>query len=195
MELSEQIKSLQTLKVCRRKVRVWEPYMRKYNCDVVAEIGVCKGNNFELFVAHNPTIAIAVDSWINDGVVSRNDRGYSQNELDVQYTNFISKYADKPSVKVYREYSFDAVKRFPDEYFDIVYIDAEHTYGGCLRDIKDWYPKVKRGSVLVGDDYMVATLPWTKIKFGVVEAVQTFIKENNLNFFELPRHGWGIVRI
>ena len=168
--------------------------MRKYNCNVICEIGVCQGVNFELMIKHNPRLAVAIDSWINDGVISRNDVAFSQAELDEQYQTFKNEVADKPFVKIYREYSFNAVRHFKDNYFDFIYIDADHTYNACLKDIEDWYPKVKGGRFLLGDDYRVATLR-TGVKFGVIEAVKTFTQKNNLSFFELPRYGWGMIKV
>lgn len=168
--------------------------MRKYNCDVICEIGVCRGGNFKEMIKHNPRVAVAVDSWVNDGVISRNDVAFSQEELDRQYIDFKKDMADKSFVKIYREYSFDAVRYFKDDYFDFVFIDADHTYHACLRDIEDWYPKVKKGKFLLGDDYRVATLR-TGVEFGVIEAVKTFTQRNNLSFFELPRYGWGIIKV
>ena len=51
------------------------------------------------------------------------------------------------------EDSVEAAKDFEDESVDFVFIDADHTYEGCLRDITAWYPKVKYGGVIAGHDY------------------------------------------
>src|SRR3989344_3706575 len=130
------VKDLQALEI-RNKKRIWEPFMRKYNCDVICEIGVCQGISFREMIKHNPRVAIAIDSWKNDGIISRNYVAFSQEELDKQYIDFKNDMADKPFVKVYREYSFDAVRHFKDDYFDFIYIDADHTYDACLKDIED----------------------------------------------------------
>lgn len=183
-----------------RKVRrikkhyTWEPFMRKYNCSIICEVGVCRGDNFREMIKHIPKVAVAIDSWIDDGVVSRNDGGYSQEELNKQYDDFKKSMSNKPFVQIYRQYSFDAVKKFPDNYFDVVYIDADHSYEGCLRDIKDWYPKVKAGRFLLGDDYRIYEGKRSGVTFGVIEAVNAFTQKNNLNFFELPHYGWGIIK-
>ena len=142
--------------------------MRKYGLNVICEIGGQVGENFADFIRHNPTLAVAVDSWIDDGVISRNDGGYSQKVLNQQYEYFKNMVSDKPFVKIYREYSFDAVKHFEDNYFDLVYIDADHTYEGCLRDITDWYPKVKKSGFLLGDDYRIYRAKHTGVRFGVM---------------------------
>lgn len=193
MDINQVIEDLQKVR-WKRKHYVWEPFMRKYNCNIICEIGVCRGNNFREMIKHNPKVAVAVDSWVDDGAVSRNDGGYSQEELNKQYEDFKKSMSDKPFVKIYREYSFDAVKNFEGNYFDLVYIDADHSYKGCLRDINDWYPKVLKGRFLLGDDYRIYEGKRPGVSFGVIEAVNTFAKKNNLEFFELRNFGWGIIK-
>jgi predicted O-methyltransferase YrrM len=126
-------------------------------------------------------------------MISRNDRGFSQRELDREYEHFIKKMSDKTYVKTYREYSSDAVKHFEDNFFDLIYIDADHTYKGCLQDIIEWYPKVKNGGLLLGDDYKVYQSK-TGVDFGVIEAVNRFAKDNNLNVLKVNPDGWGFVK-
>ena len=191
--MESKIKDLQELGF-HGKYRLWESYLRKYDCNIVAELGICEGKNFGTIIKSEPTLAIAIDVWKRDGTPSRNDRDFTQEQLDEQYAHMKDVEVIYPFVKVYREYTFEAVKHFPDEYFDFVYIDADHTYESVLRDIRDWYPKVKKGGTLVGDDYRVLTVPWTNTKFGVIEAVNQFTKEMNLTFFQLPNYGWGIIK-
>lgn len=192
-KIPEAIKDLQGLEIIRKKRR-WKPFMEKYDCKVICELGVFEGENFNLMIEHKPDIAISIDSWINDGTISRNDLGESQEILNKRYWNFTNQMAEKPFVRIYRGYTFEAVKLFPDEYFDLIYIDADHTYKGCLKDIKDWYPKVKRGKFLIGDDYRIASSPRIGVKFGVIKAVTQFAKANSLKVHELPRYGWAIIK-
>lgn len=195
-DANEELKNdLQAIRVHKRKNQ-WEPFMRKYNCQIIAEIGVQRGINFAEMIKHNPKEAIAVDSWIEDGVISRNDGVYPPEVLEQQYQQFKKSVEGKSFVKILREYSFDAVKHFPDNYFDLVYIDADHSYEGCRRDLEDWYPKIKQGKYLIGDDYRNYESLERKpgIKFGVIEAVNNFVRENSLTFFELPWNGWAIVK-
>lgn len=190
---NEVINDLNSL-IFNKHYRVWEPFMRKYNCEAICEIGVRSGENFEKMIAHNPKVAVAVDIWKEDGVRSRNDVAYPQDELDKQYEDFKSRVGNDPFVQICREYSFDAVKRFPDNHFDLVYIDADHTYEGCLRDIIDWYPKVKTGGLLLGDDF-INRKTRTGVRFGVISAVTKFARTNNLSFFVFPRSKWGMIKI
>ena len=36
---------------------------------------------------------------------------------------------------------------------DFLYVDADHSYDGCLADLRLWVPHVKPGGVIAGDDY------------------------------------------
>lgn len=196
MDYPKAISDLRNLGHKKRK-RIWKPFMQKYDCETICELGVCEGENFELMIEHGPELAVAVDAWIDDGVPSRNDIGLTKETLENQYQSFASRMNSLPFVKIYREYTFDAVKRFPDEYFDLVYIDADHTYKACLQDIKDWFPKIKKGRFLLGDDYFHGTAPGPGDKgviFKVIEAVNDFCRDNNLKIFELPLFGWAIIK-
>lgn len=166
--------------------RVWEPFMKKYDCQAVCELGVYKGENFMRMIAHNPKIAVAVDSWIDDGQFPHNDGRYSQTQLEDQYEFFKTSVANLPNVQIIRDYTFNACKKFPDNFFDFVFIDADHSEQGCYQDIIDWYPKVKPGKFLVGHDY--------RQRFGVPKAVDRFLKDNDLQMMFLPPSTWGIIK-
>jgi predicted O-methyltransferase YrrM len=47
--------------------------------------------------------------------------------------------------------------------FDFVYIDARHDYASALEDIRDWWPKVRRGGILAGHDYVDAMVGLYKL--------------------------------
>ena len=168
--------------------------MEKYNCQKIAEIGVFVGQNFNKLVKHNPEIAVAVDAWFDDKEVPmRNDSMFSQETLDKMCEDFKKWAADKPFVKIYREFTHDAVKHFPDEYFDFIYIDADHTYQGCKQDIIDWFPKVRKGGFCVGDDYLDRRGRVPGYKVEVVRAVNEFFKDK-YQVYQLPRWGWAVIK-
>ena len=196
MDIPEAITDLRNLKINKDK-RVWRPFMEKYDCQTVCEIGVFAGRNFFGLIQHKPQLAVAIDAWINDGITSHNDAGLSQVALDKEYMNFVARMADKPFVKIYREFSSDAVKHFPDEYFDLVYVDGDHTYEGSLNDIENWFPKVKKGKFLIGDDY-TRTVDPPNLVYDVKRAVNDYSKKNNLTAYEIPGNqwatGWAIIK-
>lgn len=44
---------------------------------------------------------------------------------------------------------------FDDESLDFVYIDSDHTYESIKNNIKLWHPKVKKGGILTGRNYLL----------------------------------------
>ena len=49
--------------------------------------------------------------------------------------------------------SLDAHTSFDEESLDMVFIDSEHGYDQTKAEIEFWYPKLKEGGVICGDDY------------------------------------------
>ena len=66
--------------------------------------------------------------------------------------------------------SLVAANLIKDEFFDLVYIDADHRYEAISADIKAWYPKVKIDGILAGHDYS------RFIHLGVKQAVDELLK-------------------
>ena len=178
----------------RRHRRIWEPFMRKYDIQSVCEVGVFASQNFKRFLNTEPKIAVGVDMWKETGDPSQNDSAFSQEVLDDQCRYFQSLMLRFPSIRLCRQLSEEAAKNFPDEYFDLIYIDADHSYEGCKKDLNAWYPKVKKGRFFTGDDYSHSKAVNTGVKFGVIPAVDEFAKKNNLTVHVLPSNGWAIIK-
>ena len=73
---------------------------------------------------------------------------------DLLYNTFINNM--KPLEGYYsvvRMLSVDASKTYKNESLDFVFIDASHEYENIKEDIEAWFPKIKRGGYLAGDDY------------------------------------------
>ena len=70
-----------------------------------------------------------------------------------------------------------AAALFPNEYFDLVYIDGFAEFGEeGGRTIYDWFPKVRIGGILAGHDYSPR---WPR----VIEEVDRFVDEKKLDLF------------
>lgn len=74
-----------------------------------------------------------------------------------------------------------AASRFPDEFFDFIYIDAGHSYNDVYNDMNGWWQKLRHGGMFCGDDYTHVHNPGEGV-YGVVEAVNKFCEENNLTY-------------
>lgn len=89
-----------------------------------------------------------------------------------------------------RMLSKEAADSFSDGFFDFIYIDANHKYEPVLEDMNLWWPKIKKGGVFAGHDYMDAST--AAGEYGVKSAVDKFAKDNNLklNLVNEPWASW-----
>lgn len=96
-------------------------------------------------------------------------------------TSFLNPAIEKdPLVRVYRGFSHEVLTTFPDDYFDWVYIDADHSYDATLRDARAAASKVKRGGYLVFNDF--AHIGPNLGAFGVHRAVIDFAINDGWRF-------------
>lgn len=58
-----------------------------------------------------------------------------------------------PWVEILPMDSLNASCKYPDGFFDFVFIDASHEYEHTKADIRLWWHKVKDGGILAGHDY------------------------------------------
>jgi len=90
-------------------------------------------------------------------------------------------------VRLHESDSVEALQRFPDGYFDWIYIDANHSYDGVKRDIDEAKRAVKRDGLLVFNDYSF----WSHREFmayGVVQAVNELCLSDNWDLLYLALH-------
>lgn len=74
---------------------------------------------------------------------------------------------DHPKFKIVQEDSIKAAASFPDQSFDVVFIDGAHERKYVEADIRAWWPKVRCGGVMVGHDY--GAKHWPDVKAVVDE--------------------------
>ena len=91
------------------------------------------------------------------------------------------------TVRLHESNSVDALSKFPDGYFDWIYIDADHSYEGARGDLEAAQKKVKTGGFLVLNDYVF----WSHRElepYGVVQAVNEFCLANDWELLYLALH-------
>ncbi|HEV7260210.1 MAG TPA: class I SAM-dependent methyltransferase [Bosea sp. (in: a-proteobacteria)] len=92
--------------------------------------------------------------------------------IDIDYSHFISEGLDDPAITRHVGYTHETIAAFPDGHFDWVYIDADHSYAGCLRDAQAAAAKVKPGGYLAFNDFAHID-PWLG-RYGVQRAAAEF---------------------
>ena len=143
-----------------------------------AEIGVCKGIFSEHILTHWPGTLLCIDPWMSY-------EGYGESQAhENNYLETIQRLAPfKDRARIRRQTSLEAIREVIDDSLDFCYIDANHSYEAVRDDLNAWYPKVKRGGILCGDDYT----PSPEMKFGnglvygVTRAVNEFALQHQKN--------------
>ena len=173
-----------------RNIHSEETWKRIPEGTVGIEIGVWKGGSSEKFLRRASHLHL-VDSWSPVAYEHSDEHGTYENYLDRYaelvgsrdpadfqryYDNIlqsvIDKFVNKP-ITIHRMNSRDFFKQF-DEQVDWVYVDADHSYEGCLHDLENSLRVVRPGGIIFGDDYTN--------KPGVRQAVDEFVQRTGLPF-------------
>lgn len=124
---------------------------------VVAEIGTDQGNFAALILEHAaPTQFHVIDRSLKNFRRARFETALAGGRMHLHEGD-----------------SATIVGQFADEFFDWIYIDADHSYEGMKRDIAAATTKVKPGGLLAFNDYIF----WSHRElesYGVVQAVNEF---------------------
>lgn len=153
----------------------------------VCEVGVKSGEFFKWLTKNNPKLSVAVDLWDLYTIPSQNDLNYDIGDIKKFESEFRHKFKD---TIIHKMSSIEASKLFENFMFDLIYLDADHTYESTKSDMYAWYPKVKSGGILAGHDYCEYYINATSTEFGVIKAVDEFIKENDLTHnFHITKFG------
>lgn len=138
---------------------------REHRQAVIAEIGVYAGRLSTLILQQPWTRLLMVDLWkIMPGCDIPQATWDKLREQAIINTSFA---ADRR--QVIRGDSATIGNMCPSGIFDLVFIDGDHSYEGCARDILAWEHAVKPGGYFGGHDYKHAAHP------GVTQAVDEYI--------------------
>ena len=147
-----------------------------------AEVGVKEGYLSEALLRKLPCLTLhLVDRWAtvdpDSQYAKSGDRvpRLSQAQFDEIYNGCVERCAFAGDRAVYHVGdSADMAADVPDGSLDFVFIDADHSYEGCLQDLRAWWPKVKPGGLFAGHDYKDAERARHDGK-GVAQAVDDFL--------------------
>jgi hypothetical protein len=149
---------------------------------VGCEIGVHEGDfSRKMLDIVRPTRLHLIDPWKHESDPRYQQAYYGglgpggQAVMDRRHAKVRERFAKELAsgqVVIHRAFSVDVATQFGDRYFDWVYIDGNHLYDFVKRDLEIYFPKVKPGGYLAGDDYGLEG--WWKN--GVQKAVDEFAR-------------------
>jgi len=148
------------------------------------EIGVRNGDN-SISILKNLDMAMlyCVDPYKPYKDISMY---YSKELQDKYYLEAFNKLGRKDNVTFIRKTSLQAKNSIPDN-LDFVYVDGDHSYQGVKLDLENYWPKLRQGGILGGDDYDGGHY------YGVMKAVDCFIEKHNL-VFHGGKSDWWVVK-
>lgn len=89
----------------------------------------------------------------------------------------------KEKIRICRNYTSICVTDMPDGYFDFIYVDARHDFKGVYEDVRLWWPKLRKGGIMAGHDYVIqddgpeqSGQDWTTNFDGTVDETGTVVK-------------------
>lgn len=135
---------------------------------VGVEIGVSLGSHADGLLKTYPQLEL----YLVDPYLDYNDREgliMDMEKTGEEAHKLLDIYGNR--AKWIKKLSTDAALDFEDESVDFVYIDGCHLMAEVEKDLRVWYPKVKKGGIFAGHDY---GLPEVQHK------VNQFLANNNL---------------
>lgn len=108
--------------------------------------------------------------------------------IDIDYTHFRDEGLQYKSIKRHKGLSQEKLSNFPDDFFDWIYIDADHLFDSVLADAKASAPKLRPGGLIIFNDF--AHIDMNIGRYGVHRAVVQFAIDNNwpFVFFAYEKH-------
>jgi hypothetical protein len=140
---------------------------------VGAEVGVFRGDTSAGLLGALPDLEqlICVDPWVELEEFKAHCPNKAGAVYNADWALIRARFKERV-LEPYRErvlvlnmFSVDAAGLLPNGMLDFAFIDGNHGYEYVREDVIAWWPKVKRGGLMAGDDYQ------NKPTYGVIKAV------------------------
>lgn len=168
-----------------------------YQTGNAVEVGVYQGDFALHNVLHWKGQYYAIDAWAyrKDDHFDKNFKNENINMANMNMTQRkLQKHENR--VHIIKNLSTSAAKTFENESFDWIYIDALHTEQALSSDLQAWWPKLRNGGLMSGDDYGDKDASITKFSrfskirhttgiarytnWGVIRALMTFARKQEI---------------
>lgn len=133
---------------------------------IAAELGVAEGYFSNDLLSQGLETIYMVDAWAT--LNTKGDGASPQEWHDKNMTDAlkrVSKHGEK--AVILRGTTADMSHLVPDESLGLLYLDAGHSYESVKEDLINWVPKVVKGGIVAGHDFL-------NTAYGVQQAVMEF---------------------
>ena len=159
-----------------------ESLINKYGYSRGIEIGVKSGRTILHLLSRLPGLHMtAIDPWADQELLNQLDEngehksyegaGWRHKEFEAKFRNHGRPYVDEGRLKILKGYSYspEVLQKVKDNSVDFVFIDGDHSYEGCKKDIELYLPKIKKGGLIIGHD-----VHWVGVNRAVRELLPTY---------------------
>lgn len=148
---------------------------------VVAEVGVAFGDfSQEIMKRADPAALHLIDAWSTE----RYRAGLEK--IRQSFSNEI----ETERVVINQGLSTDVLETYPDDFFDWVYIDTDHTYQTTIQELRTAQRIVRPSGHIAGHDHCTGNVV-KPFPYGVVQAVTQFCKEEGWTYAFLTAESHG----
>jgi len=114
--------------------------------------------------------------------------------VDISFTLFEFDYfkplVDEGRVQLHEGDSSTILESFPDEYFDMIYVDEDHSYEGVAKDLNEAVKKIKKNGYIVCNDYTIFSA-CELITYGTCRAINEAVIKHNFELVYFGLHTYG----
>jgi predicted O-methyltransferase YrrM len=111
-------------------------------------------------------------------------------ELIKQASTRLNTQIKKNRCSIHHKLSADFLNEIPNNYMDVVYIDANHEYDFVKKDIELSFSKLQSNGFLCGHDYALENSSYP----GCVQAIQEFSEKKGLKITRFIDNSWLMVK-
>lgn len=161
-------------------------------CGEGVEVGACEGFFSEAILERSLLrMLYLVDPWKTFSKEVYNDStNSSQAGHEKNYINCVERLKPFPGrSSILRMTSVEAAPLFDDDSLEFAFIDANHERPEVVKDLNAWYPKVKKGGIYAGHDYLPDGTN-NHGTFGVKSAVDEFTFKHNETLLVCQDEEW-----
>ena len=149
---------------------------------IVAEVGVAEGRFTKEILSQDVEHLYVIDRWQSVST-QKGDGGFPQEWHDNNYQQVLDTVTNWDNIlyTILKMDSVDASSHIPDSGLGLVYLDADHSYEGFLRDINAYYSKVCKGGIVAGHDVL-------NNDYGVGKGLKEFCTAHNIVYNIIPEN-------
>lgn len=150
---------------------------------VGAEIGVLGGDwSDKLIRFTQPEKLVLIDTFCS------NDYPHLKRFTKKTHLNYIHKrFESVDGIDINQGLSWDCMAKYPDNFFDWIYVDAAHNYDAVKKDLNQAKRTLKQNGVIIMNDYIMFD-HFMKEDYGVVTATNEFLIENDFEMLYFALH-------